>query len=115
MHAAWWLAIIGTAVAVVAFAVWRRHPHRPFNHTADWYSLAGAVAILAGLVAGVGVGSGLGYQINRSECGQKADGLDTDFRYGLLAGCRFETDDGRFVPEDNWRLTEDGGVSDDDG
>jgi Zn-dependent protease with chaperone function len=61
--------------------------------------VASVVLVAAALVSGVAAAD------SRS-CEQRADDLGRDHRYGLLADCRVETDDGRFVPLDNLRVTD---------
>lgn len=60
--------------------------------------VGGTVALLAVILWSVAWAEG-------SACETRADEMRRDHRYGLIAGCRVETDDGQFVPIDNLRIT----------
>jgi len=47
--------------------------------------------------------------VDSTQCRTYAHESGVDYRYGLNAGCRLELEDGRFVPEDRWRVTEERG------
>ena len=59
-------------------------------------------AAVATLVTAIVAASAFGGSLS---CGRKANDMNRDWRYGLAAGCRVQSDDGRFVPLDNLRIT----------
>jgi MFS family permease len=103
-----WTLILVTAL-VAAAVLWPlaaylgRRDGRRTDEAADVVVgaalVASVVLLVAVLVSGVAA-------VGSRSCAQRADGLGRDHRYGLLADCRVETDDGRFVPLDNLRVTD---------
>lgn len=96
MHFISVLTLISLATAVVGFLLYRRRD----SDLALGLMAAGAIGVLF---------FGAGFLVLTAEsqgCDQKGEGLGRDSTYGLNAGCRIEGDDGRLVPVDNYRLTD---------
>jgi hypothetical protein len=103
MHAVSWLAIgsvvvlaVGLAIALVA----ETRRSWDVQHYALGLAITGGVASIF-----FGIGAGIAYVDNMS-CETIAAESNVEYRYGLIAGCRLQLEDGRYVPEENWRVTE---------
>ncbi len=73
------------------------------RYCAEWAFFVGFLALVISLMVASG---GLAYLVDSKECEAHATDFGVDYRYGIIAGCRYELRDGVFVPEDNWRVTE---------
>lgn len=71
-----------------------------------WEAIAFFVGAAVAIVVVIG---GMLLFINaaeRHQCKTSAEGMGRDYKYSLLTTCRVQTDDGTYVPLDNYRLTE---------
>ena len=64
-----------------------------------------AVLTLVLIVAAIG---GAVYFVERKTCARTAAAMDRPYRFDFFAGCLVGLADGRFVPLDTYRLTEEG-------
>lgn len=76
----------------------------------SWYTRAwvrftvGTLAVLALIVVVFGGGLWLEYK----SCSNKGEVLGTEFQWRVVGGCFLQVEDGRYVPANNYRVTERG-------
>ena len=100
MHVATQVLIISILVLIIGAVI-----HLIGEEQGRAYYIGAAIfwpAAVATFVTAIVAACAFGGSIS---CEHKADDMNRDWRFGLAAGCRVQSDDGRFVPIDNLRIT----------
>lgn len=68
----------------------------------DFLSIVGIILLIIFLISGIVFGI---YVLEKSECRQRAEHLETDYEFGLIKGCIWKIDN-QWIPAENYRYFE---------